>query len=127
MTDASHDIILKLPAATEELLIARMTISGLGMLAGLDADMIGDLRTVTNECCDCLIHQPVVPQFIVLEGAVRDKRLMISFTAEGASGAGGDETLDMDVVRGVLETLMPQVTLSSGEHGVNRIQCSMPV
>lgn len=127
MTDVSHDITLKLPAATDDLLIARMAVSGLGMLAGLDADMIGDLRTVTNECCDCLIHQAVIPRYIVLEGLVRDNRLVISFTAEGASGASTDDALNLDIVRGVLETLMPQVTLSSDEHGVNRIQCSMPV
>lgn len=125
--DASHRIALELPANREDLLIARMALSGLGMLAGLDADLIGDLRTVTNECCDCLLNRATLPERIRVEAEVRQGRLFVCFSACGETDAGQDCQLDIDVVRCVLETLMPQVTLQTDVCGVCGIQCSMPV
>ena len=37
------------------------------------------------------------------------------------------DELDMDITRGVLETLMPQVQLEADEDGVHGILCAMPV
>lgn len=125
--DASHEMTLKVAATQENMLIARMALSGLGMLAGLDMDSIGDLRTVINECFDCLTHQAVLPTCLLMEGSVRDGRLLISFSAEGDAGQGETGALDLDIVRGILETLMPEVTLLTGKRGVESIQCSMPV
>lgn len=125
--DASHEISLKVAASRDDMLIARMALSGLGMLAGLDTDSIGDLRTVINECFDCLTHQSIVPSSIIMEGAVKGGRLHISFSAQGDAGQGDAGALDLDIVRGILETLMPEVALLTGERGVERIQCSMPV
>ena len=39
--DRPHEMVLRLSARQEDWLIARMALSGLGMLAGLDADLIG--------------------------------------------------------------------------------------
>ncbi|MDD3335370.1 MAG: hypothetical protein PHI98_07615 [Eubacteriales bacterium] len=127
MTDRSHGISLKLPANPEDLLIARMTLGGLGMLAGLDADTVGDLRTVTNECCDCLMHQNVLPSSILMEGWVMEGRLFFSFMAQGNGGQNLETGLDMDIVRGILETLIPVVKVHSDQRGVYSIECSIPV
>ena len=35
--------------------------------------------------------------------------------------------MDLDITRGVLETLMPQVRLKQDGDGVYGIECSMPV
>ena len=43
MADQQREVILKLPADKEFVLLARMTLSGLGMIAGLDVDLIDDL------------------------------------------------------------------------------------
>ena len=64
--DRPHEMVLRLSARQENWLIARMALSGLGMLAGLDADLIGDLQTAVNECCDCLLHQTTTPETLVL-------------------------------------------------------------
>ena len=125
--DASHRICLGLPASREDLLIARMALSGLGMLAGLDADLIGDLHTVTNECCDCLLSRATLPTRILLEAEVRDGRLYFCFSCEGETGNSEECQIDMDVVRGVLETLMPQVALQTDRYGICGIQCSLPL
>lgn len=81
--DKLHEISLQLSAETEDLLIARMAVSGLGMLANLDADTIGDLRIVTNECCDCLIHQPIFTRSLLIQGWIANERLTVVFTAQG--------------------------------------------
>ena len=60
MADKQSEIMLSLPADKDYVLIARMAISGLGMLAGMDVGLIDDLRTATNECCDYLLHQPIL-------------------------------------------------------------------
>lgn len=127
--DASREILLRLPANRDDLLIARMALSGLGMLAGLDTDLIGDLRTVTNECCDCLLNRRPCPQWIVMKAAVKDGRLSARFSAEGQEAQGAQDALDMDldVARCVLETLMPQVSLDTDAGGICSVQCSMPL
>ena len=79
--DKPHEMVLRLSARQEDWLIARMALSGLGMLAGLDADLIGDLQTAVNECCDCLLHQPVTPEILVLSAHAGKGRLQFCFSA----------------------------------------------
>ena len=73
--DRPHEMVLRLSARQENWLIARMALSGLGMLAGLDADLIGDLQTAVNECCDCLLHQTTTPETLVLSARAEKGRL----------------------------------------------------
>ena len=75
MAEKKGEIFLSLPADREFVLLARMAISGLGMLAGLDVDLIDDLRTATDECCDCLLHQPVKADRLELRARVDAGRL----------------------------------------------------
>ena len=120
-------IKLTIPAEGEYALVARMALSGLALLAGLDVDLIGDLRTVTDECCDCLMHQPLRPACITVDAWIGGGRLFFRFGAEKRCGAGCEQTLQMDITKGVLETLMPEVRLDTDEDGVFGIECSMPV
>ena len=79
--DRPHEMVLRLSARQEDWLIARMALSGLGMLAGLDADLIGDLQTAVNECCDCLLHQTTTPETLVLSARAEKGRLQFRFSA----------------------------------------------
>lgn len=125
--DRMYEIVLKTSARQEDALVARMAVSGLGLLAGLDADTIGDLQTVVNECMDCLIHQPVKPENLELRGWVEDQKLRLRFEALGNAGQADENPLDLEVVRGILETLMPEVELCSDGRGVCSIACSIAV
>lgn len=120
-----YEIALKTSPRREDALIARMTVSGLGMLAGLDVDTIGDLQTLVNECVDCLNHQRVRPELLQLSGWVENQKLTLCFEAVGNAGEGDAQPLDLDVVRGILETLMPEVELHSDQRGVYSITCSI--
>ena len=119
--DKPHEMVLRLSARQEDWLIARMALSGLGMRAGLDADLIGDLQTAVNECCDCLLHQPVTPEILVLSAHAGKGRLQFCFSAEGTAGQGPEAALDGEIARCVLETLLPEVRLETDERGVYSI------
>ncbi|MEA4928246.1 MAG: hypothetical protein VB104_06155 [Candidatus Limiplasma sp.] len=127
MAEPRGEIILNLPADREFVLLARMTISGLGMLAGLDVDLIDDLRTATDECCDCLLHQPVRAERLELRARVQDGRLYCCMNAVRSNGPSDLPQSDLDVTRGVLETLMPEVSLQCDACGVGSIGFSLPV
>lgn len=120
-----RSVTLTIPAQADCALVARMALSGLGLLAGLDVDIIGDLRTVTDECCDCLEHQPYRPARIRVEAWAGAGRFRCRFTAEERGAAEGVHALDLEITRGVLETLMPVVRLESDEGGVYGIECSV--
>lgn len=118
----AHEIVLQLSPAQEDWLVARMALSGMGVLAGLTAEQIGDLQTAANECCDCLSHQPVLPRRLTMRAHTEEKGLRFSFAAEGDAGRGEAEALSVEIARGVLETLLPEVHLEADERGVTCIR-----
>lgn len=125
--DLSKRIRLSLPAAREYALVASMTLCGAGMLAGLDVDMLGDLRTVTTESLNCLTHQAGRAEKVEICAYVTGGRLHVTFYAQERTHTEEGDTLELEITRGVLETLMPDVRLMSDEDGVYGIECSMPV
>ena len=54
-------------------------------------------------------------------------RLCVGFHAVSRRRAQAADAMDLDITRGVLETLMPQVRLKQDGDGVYGIECSMPV
>lgn len=126
-TDTCQKVTLTIPARNEYRLVVGMALSAVGVLAGLDVELLGDVRTVASECMDCLMHQAGRPQQLSLQAQVKKNRLVMLFQALERQGGGTADTLDLDITRGVLETLMPQVELIQDEQGVHTIQCSMPV
>lgn len=127
MSEDKFDRQLQLlfPAECDYAIVAGMTLSGLGMLAGLDMDALGDLRMVTNECLDCLFHQGGKPKTVCLTASVIDHKLQVCFEAQDRELTGITDKLTVDITRSVLETLMPQVQLCCDEAGVHTIICSM--
>ena len=122
---AKHQLHLMIPATHEDVLMARMVMSGLGMLSGLEVDLIGDLRTVTNECCDCLMGRKHLPEQLEIRAGLNDGRLTAVFSAIGQTAEEG-QPADRDMAYGILSTLMPQVELLEDEQGIVQITCSMP-
>lgn len=128
MNDKREPVKLSLPAKQEYALVARMALSGMGVLAGLDVDLIGDLRTVAGECFDCLCHQSARPNRIDVCAWTEEGRLHCCFEASDREECACCEPpLDLTVTKGVLETLMPEVNITNDDGGVKRIQCSMRI
>ena len=115
-----HEVHLVIPATHEDVLMARMAMSGLGLLCGLDVDLIGDLRTVTNECCDCLMGRNCIPELLDVKAGLAGNRLTMTFTAVGTTGQEG-QTVDRDIAYGVLSTLMPELALHEDDQGIVQI------
>ena len=96
MADKKGEITLNLPADRDFVLLARMALSGLGMLAGLDVDLIDDLRAAIDECCDCLLHQPFRAERLDLRAAVQalgHHELVVTVLRAGVIELGGAEGL----------------------------------
>ncbi len=120
-------LALSLPAKQEYALVARMAMGGLGMLEGLDVDAIGDLQTVTNECFDCLIHQSRCPDTIAISAKIDAGRLSFCYQANGGEEGHAPDLMDLEITRGVLETLVCEVELQTDAGGVQSITCFMPI
>ncbi|MDD3214158.1 MAG: hypothetical protein PHY64_10810 [Eubacteriales bacterium] len=127
MAETKGEILLSLPANKDFVLLARMTLSGLGMLAGLDVGLIDDLRSATDECCDCLLHQPVKAERLELRARIDGGRLYCCLNAVRSGGESDLPQSDLEITRGVLETLMPDVSLQCDACGVGSIGFSLPV
>ena len=125
--DVNRDIRLTIPADSFYAPVATLALSGLGMIVGLDVDLLSDLRTVTNEAIDCLLNQAGRPQSIEICACMEENLLKIRFCACQRTRTQLQDELDLDITRGVLETLMPQVALEADEDGVHDILCAMPV
>ena len=97
------------------------------MIANLDVDLLGDLRTVTTEAMDCLRNQAGRPQNIEICAGMEDGMLCVCFKGINRERVQQPDELDIDITRCVLETLMPQVSLETDEDGVYGIRCAMPV
>lgn len=126
-TAFTQEVQMTVPADQSYTTVVSLALSGLGMMMGLDVDLLGDLRTVTAECLDCLLHQAGKPATIGMTAGVNEGRLRVLFTANSRIPGGEADLLDLDITRGVLETLMPEVALHTDEYGVHGIECSMPV
>ena len=122
-----HEVRLTIPAEKMYLPVAGLALSGLGMVLGLDVDLLGDLRTVTSECLDCLMNQAGRPASIEMTAFVQAQRLVVQFKARERVRVQEQDDLALEITRGVLETLMPQVALDVDDDGVHGIECSMPV
>ena len=125
--DLNREVRLTIPADMAYAPVATLALSGLGMIAGLDVDLLGDLRTVTTEALDCLLNQAGRPQCIEICAGVENGMLCVRFCAQQRTRMQEADELDIDITRGVLETLMPQVALETDENGVHNILCAMPV
>lgn len=123
----SREVRLTIPADPSYTPVATLALSGLGMIVGLDVDLLGDLRTVAAEALDCLYNQAGKPQCIEIRAAVENDMLRVRFCAQNRCRVQQQDALGIDITRGVLETLMPHVALEADEDGVHDIACAMPV
>jgi len=127
MEDQKPMMELRVPATMEHALVVRMALSGAGMLAGLEVGLIDDLRTATDECFDCLLHQAFELKEVITTIHMEEGRLCCRFCAVPTQRPIAQASQDPEITRCILETLLPEVRLSCDESGVSCISFSMPV
>ena len=122
-----NSIRLTIPGQADYILVVRTALGGVGVLMGLDIGLLDDLRGAAEEACDCLIHQPQKAEALKItctldRGAV-ETRLEATWNGETQLVP---ET-DLEMTLGILETLIPKVTISREGDSVNRIVMRLPL
>ena len=126
MRETCPEIILRVPGDQAYALVIRTMLGGVALLKDLDMDAMDDLRTAADEACDCLLHQGMPVR--QLELSVRDLGQSLTVSLEADMDEPTDPAdSDIAMTRAVLETLIPQVSLTCSETGrVRRIDLTLP-
>lgn len=122
------EITVRVPAQREYALVLRLALGGVAILKELDAGALDDLRSASDEACDCLLHQGRQASGLELNVYDGGDRLTVSISAELLPGeAAHDCDEETEISRVVLETLIPVVKLTTESCGcVSRIDLTLP-
>lgn len=140
------EISLRVPARREYALVLRLALGGVAILKDLDAGTLDDLRSASDEACDCLLHQAREAAWLELNVFDGGEKLMVSLSAEFSpekadeaykadevykadEGYNADEVREdeTEISKAVLETLIPVVEMRSASFGgVERIDLTLP-
>ncbi|MBE5796316.1 MAG: hypothetical protein E7327_02935 [Clostridiales bacterium] len=123
------EISLRVPAMADYALVLRLALGGVAILKDLDAGTLDDLRSASDEACDCLLHQAKEAVWLELNVYDAGDSLTVTITAElaqePADGAPCEDETELS--RAVLETLIPVVRMHAADCGcVERIDLTLP-
>ncbi len=120
-------LTLSIPADPAWMLVVRMALGGAGALMGLSIDLVDDLRTAADETCDFLMHQPRGIKCIKIACGLKDRAVCTVFACEFSNECQQCEEMDLDVTRGILETLIPKVELEEDGACVRSVTLMLPL
>ncbi len=120
-------LTLSIPAESCWTLVVRMALGGAGALMGLDIDLMDDLRTAADETCDFLMHQPRRVQRIEMACSLNENAVCTVFSCVWAQECQNCEEMDIEVTRGILETLIPQVELEADGVCIRSVSLMLPL
>ena len=120
-------LTLTVPADPNWMLVVRMALGGAAALMGLGIDLVDDLRTAADETCDFLLHQPRKVQSIKIVCSLKDEAVCTVFTCDFAQECQTCEEMDLDVTRGILETLIPKVELEEDGVCIRSVSLTLPL
>ena len=122
-----HCLTLTVPADPNWMLVVRMALGGAGALMGLTIDLVDDLRTAADETCDFLLHQPRKVKCIRIACSLIDEAVCTVFACDFARECKDCEEMDLDVTRGILETLIPKVELEEDGTCIRSVSLTLPL
>jgi hypothetical protein len=120
-------LTLTVPADPDWMLVVRMALGGAGALMGLGIDLVDDLRTAADETCDFLLHQPRKVQCIKIACSLNSDAVCTVFTCDFTGEFQSCGEVDLDVTRGILETLIPKVELEEDGVCVRTVSLTLPL
>lgn len=127
MEQTQQDISLRVPGEMAYALVIRTALGGVAILKDLSVDQMDDLRTAADEACDCLLHQGRPVTAIQVHVSDKGEKLTVSLEAEFSGCKAGDCADQTAISQAVLETLVPEVELTSAACGcIQRIDLTMP-
>ncbi len=120
-------LTLTVPADPNWMLVVRMALGGAGALMGLNIDLVDDLRTAADETCDFLLHQPRKVRCIKIACSLKNEAVCTVFNCDFAQECQTCEEMDLDVTRGILETLIPEVELEEDGVCIRSVSLTLPL
>lgn len=112
MTDDTHVVSLRVPAAANYIRLARLVGAGLANELGFDLDGLDDVRLAIGEACAIAVQDGAAD--IQLRYVLGDGRLDV--TGEAPLRPGGQETLDDDALKFADQVL----DVTCRDHGLAR-------
>lgn len=127
MLACENSISLTVPGRGDYMLVVRTALGGVGVLMGLDIDLLDDLRGAAEEACDCLRHQPLKAEQLTITCTLQQGVLETVVEARLSDEAQSAQETDMEMTLGILETLIPKVSMYREGDCVNRIVLQLPL
>jgi serine/threonine-protein kinase RsbW len=121
---AGTDVVLRMPAKAEYLVLARLALSGLAHTVELDPEVLADLKlAVTEACANAARHAYEDEGRVTLRLAADESEVRIEIEDEGAGFGGAhvepepellpEEGMGLAIIRAVVDEL----DVGSGEGG----------
>jgi len=120
-------LTLTVPADPNWMLVVRMALGGAGALMGLGIDLVDDLRTAADETCDFLLHQPRKVNCVNIVCRLEEEAVCTVFTCDFDGECQTCDEVDLDVTRGILETLIPKVELEEDGVCIRSVSLTLPL
>lgn len=113
----NDEILLKIPAQQNMMLVARMTLAGYAARCGADVETIDDVRTACDEACYCLMHQRRKALDLSIRAMFDGSHVQICFETERSEALTGAPAHDIEIARGILAQLVCDAEISHDEDG----------
>lgn len=114
------------PAKPEWALVLRTALSGIGAVANLSLDTIGDLRTAADEAFDLLTHQPREAVSVTLDCQMDEHSMEVRLTAQRATHYQECAPVDPEIAQLIIGTLVTNVHMEGDKCGIYSVHMSLP-
>ena len=122
----NDEIRLILPAKEQMLLVARMTLAGYACQFGADMDTMDDIRTLSDEACYCLMHQPQPADTLSISAGMEGPLMKVRFEAKRQRQVITTEVPhDPEIAHGILSSLASDVQLSHNKGDMHAIEVAV--
>lgn len=122
----NDEIRLLLPAKETMMLVARMTLAGYACQYGADMDTLDDIRTLSDEACYCLLHQPQSAESLSISAGMEGSQMKIRFEAKRRRTlVPVDAPHDPEIAHGILSSLASDVHLCHEKGDMHAIEVAV--
>lgn len=122
----NDEIRLILPAKDSMMLVARMALAGYACQNGADVDTLDDVRTLSDEACYALMHQPQPAETISISAGMEGPLCKIRFEAKRTRQIlSAGEAHDPAIAHGILSSLASDVQLSHDKGDMHAIEVAV--
>ncbi|MDR0928369.1 MAG: hypothetical protein LBM74_01485 [Oscillospiraceae bacterium] len=121
----NEPITLTIPADPQMLLVARMALSGYCCQLGADVETLDDVRTLSDEACYCLMHQPCGVSRLIITASPDGARARIRFEAELCPAPPCASPHDPEIARAILASLAADVAMQQEKGAIRAIDVTM--